>query len=142
MVLRKEGRYLRDEIESHSAEWVSDLQHATVFNVFPHYIPEAHMAGVERLEVTETRTIALKPRTIRIGEFDVPEPLRVAPKRVTGKVTKYWTVSLSSIGAVDAVIWDNDCWDKLFLARGIIHLTREAAEIHTKALLSFTEVKP
>jgi len=81
-----------------------------------------------------------KLKTIRIGEFDVPEPLLVAPG--PGKVTQYWAATLTSTGDSAGFIWNDDCWDKLRLARGLIHLTQEAAELHAKALLSFTEVKP
>ncbi len=78
----------------------------------------------------------MTPRTIRIGEFDVPEPLRVAPDIGTaifipymaerGKEYTYW-------------IWSGDDMDVFKLKQGHVHLSKDAAILHTKALLSFTE---
>lgn len=75
-----------------------------------------------------------KPRTISINGHEVPEPLRVEPElRST-----YWLTGL--LGPV-AVSWDGGDSDQDRLQRGILHATREAAEAHARALLSFTEVK-
>ncbi|BBV03966.1 hypothetical protein [Providencia rettgeri] len=46
---------------------------------------------------------------------------------------------LVSLGVVDAMMWDDDDADKRWLQQGRIHLTKEAAEAHFKALLSFTQ---
>jgi len=70
-----------------------------------------------------------KLRTIRIGELDVPEPLRVAPK----EGTKYWIASLNTSPWTS--IWVNDVYDQRWLAHGICHLTLEAAEMHNNALI-------
>lgn len=77
-----------------------------------------------------------KPRTIRIGEFDVPEPLRVAP--LEGQ--ELWTVHLSISAGVSVNYWRGENWQLYCLSSGILHLTKEAAELHAKALLSFTKV--
>lgn len=66
-----------------------------------------------------------------INGFKVPEPLRVAPEvgvRVYKVLTPYIEYE-SYIGG------DDDC---KMLKAGLIHLTREAAEKHLEALLSFT----
>jgi hypothetical protein len=80
-----------------------------------------------------------KPKTIRIGEFDVPEPLRVAP--VVG--TRYWMPRLDGLDfhlTTSDDLWkdDNSALHDCRLGAGIVHLTREAAELHALALLSFT----
>lgn len=75
-----------------------------------------------------------KPRTININGFEVPEPVREPLER--GQ--EYFVVEISGEEPV-ILSWDDDEIDKRLLKYGLIHLTREAAEIHTKALLSFTE---
>ena len=73
-------------------------------------------------------------RTIRTGEFDVPEPER-DPLEV-GQT--YYTLMFSSGLPVIDYNWVGDTTDFRFLDRGLVHLTKEAAELHAKALLSFT----
>lgn len=74
-----------------------------------------------------------KPRTIRIGEFDVPEPVR-EPLEIG---QEYWLAE-----TIDAIprrfVWRNYDTDLRWLAAGLIHLPKEAAQIHIDALLSFT----
>lgn len=76
-----------------------------------------------------------KPRTININGHEVPEPLRVAPAH---GVTIYRACPkelwLSSQ-------WQDSPYQRTALARGLLHATSEAAEVHARALLSFTEVK-
>lgn len=78
-----------------------------------------------------------KPRTIRIGNYDVPEPLRVAPNR--GVI--YFFPSFISGNKINGngYTFSNDATDRAILKRGMMHLTKEAAELHAKALISLTE---
>jgi hypothetical protein len=76
----------------------------------------------------------LKPRTIKIGDFGVPEPMRVAPQISVF----YWVADPDNNDLAFETTWDGDPRDRQRLARGICHTTREAAETHAKALLSFT----
>lgn len=80
-----------------------------------------------------------KPKTIRIGEFDVPEPLREGPPQ---HQTNCWVVDLQRPVPVEFMCWTASAHDRRWLARGLLHLTREDAELHAKALLSFTEQRP
>lgn len=76
-----------------------------------------------------------KPRTIRIGEFDVPEPLR------NGSIEfrqNYWVVDIVHKDLVRCGYWTSNPMDCEFLDRGLIHATREAAELHAKALISLS----
>jgi len=73
-------------------------------------------------------------RTININGYEVPEPLQEAPK----DGTPYWTPTLYQGDLTSPVTWRSDLVDLRVLQRGLIHLTREAAEAHAKALLSFT----
>lgn len=73
----------------------------------------------------------VRPRTIRIGEIDVPEPVRECPPLGA----KYYYPTVQYTDTVDAFTWQGDSFDKRLLERGLIHLTREAAEQHAKALI-------
>ena len=73
--------------------------------------------------------------TIMINGYKVPEPMREPPK--VG--TKYWIVCLYNQPIVSQFTWNNDYLDDRCLPRGICHSTQEAAMLHAKALLSFTD---
>lgn len=81
-------------------------------------------------------------KTIRIGEYDVPEPLREAPEIGT----TYYVINIYSGGA-DVCVWGSYMEFELeALRRGFLHATREAAELHAKALhakaiISLTKAK-
>lgn len=68
-VFRKEGKYLRySEHTTHTgthrnAEWVDDLQRATVFHTMPplQLRQDEQLQDAEKLEATETRTVTLMP---------------------------------------------------------------------------------
>lgn len=79
----------------------------------------------------------LKPerKTIRIGEYDVPEPVREPLENGTA----CWYPKLSNIDLIDGYIWCNDDTDVRMLSNGLIHLTEEAAKAHAEALLSLTK---
>ena len=81
----------------------------------------------------------LKKIKIRIGEYDVPEPARVAPD--IGQY--YYIPSLSGFSAGDneRVTWRGDAYDMALLRNGFVHHDRLAAELHARALISFTEIK-
>lgn len=76
-----------------------------------------------------------KPRTIRIGEIDIPEPVR-EPLR-NGE--KYFVPAIDCGDAyVDKSTWYNDSTDKRLLKQGFVHITNEAALAHAKALIALT----
>lgn len=67
-VFKKDGKYLRyHENTTHTgthrtAEWVDDLQRATVFHSLPPYrLRQDELKDAEKLEATETRTVTLTP---------------------------------------------------------------------------------
>ena len=75
-----------------------------------------------------------RPRTIIINGHEVSEPLREAPN-VGAKV---YLVSLSEKAVSNWLVWEGDDFDLRCLRSGLLHLTRDAAEQHARALLSFT----
>ncbi len=80
----------------------------------------------------------MQPKTIRIGEFDVPEPLRDWPS--VGTVIYVTCIDLAD-KKYRCWVWLGDDIDKRMFKQGHVHLTKEAAELHTKALISLTETK-
>jgi hypothetical protein len=72
-----------------------------------------------------------KPRTIKIGEVEIPEP--VANSLPIGTI--YCIPQLNSNRSFSKYQWDGDSLDHTCLRRGIIHLTEENAVLHTKALI-------
>jgi hypothetical protein len=72
-----------------------------------------------------------KPRTIRIGERDVPEPMRVAP--VHG--SKFWLVVAHSLDKITPMHWNGGGADVGYLKHGVCHKTKEAAIVHAEALI-------
>lgn len=75
----------------------------------------------------------LKPRFIDINGHQVPDPVREPLQ--TGQ--EYWVADVAKWD--DEWCWNDDNRDNLWLERGLIHLTKEAADIHIAALLSFTQ---
>lgn len=87
---------------------------------------------------TQYRRKPSKPKTIKIGEFDVPAP--ETERLVKGTVYYYpsLTTEANYASTRASTRWDNDDFDQRLLKRGLVHLTKEAAIAHTKALLSLT----
>ncbi|CDH25150.1 hypothetical protein [Xenorhabdus bovienii] len=79
----------------------------------------------------------LKPRTIRIGLVDVPEPVREPLE----DDTDYYVPNLTGyVGLMSSEItWENHDSDYALLQRGLIHLDHESAELHAQALISLTQ---
>lgn len=69
----------------------------------------------------------------KAAEIVIPEPVR-EPLEIG---QEYWVAEIAS--SAEQWLWDDDARDWFWLERGIIHLTKEAAESHIAALLSFTQ---
>ena len=76
-----------------------------------------------------------KPSVIIINGIEVPEPMREKPE--IGR--KYFALSFDYDDGYSQQTWEDDWLDWIWLGSGICHLTREAAKLHAKALLSFTK---
>ncbi|MEQ1967925.1 hypothetical protein ABLA30_13030 [Xenorhabdus nematophila] len=78
-----------------------------------------------------------KRRTIKIGNIDVPEPVQ----EKLNKEQKYFMPYLFKRNIDDMYevgFWNDDPIELLFLKRGLIHLDRESAVLHAKALINLT----
>ncbi|MEQ1977477.1 hypothetical protein, partial [Xenorhabdus sp. SGI240] len=77
----------------------------------------------------------LKPRTIKIGDIEVPEPVR--EPLVDGANYYYPNISYGEFNC-NSRPWSGSVCDKDRLSSGLIHLDRESAELHAKALIALT----
>ena len=78
----------------------------------------------------------VKLKTIRIGEYDVPEPMREIP----AWGTTYYVVDTVVPISPRKYTWVGDTSDISWFNIGILHSTRDAAVLHAQALISLTEV--
>lgn len=74
----------------------------------------------------------IKPKTIMIGDMEVPEPLRGEPD----KGAAIFVVSLHV--PPTKMIWGENVNEDDWLIRGTCHSTFDAAEIHSKALIKIS----
>lgn len=76
----------------------------------------------------------VKPKTISINGIEVPAPER----QELSEGTRYYIPQLMSAELYNWDTWRDKPMDKRALSRGTVHLTKESAVQHAKALLSFT----
>jgi len=78
-----------------------------------------------------------KPKTININGYEVPEPIRDLPDLGKPGVSEtVWIPSLSEYPSFALGVGNS--YTRVFFDKGLCHLTKEAADLHAKALLSFT----
>lgn len=78
----------------------------------------------------------IKPRTIMIGDMEVPEPVRDVREFNEGDT--YYLPNLSRSKLYDLYIWSGDDVDLRLLKRGLIQKTEEAVLLHAKALIKIS----
>ena len=78
-----------------------------------------------------------KPKMIKCGGMELPEPMMVSPEIDT----QYWVVDITQRRIVYVAIWKGTEYELILLQRGLCHTTQAAAEQHAKALIALTEVK-
>ena len=94
------------------------------------YNPKIALAFIEEYDYRR------KPRVIIINGIEVPEPMRDKPE----EKSLYWVPDICNLTSLATqIIWKNDVHDNEWLSLRICHSTRESAELHAKALLSFTK---
>lgn len=101
-------------------------------NLFPWVRLDSHPKWIGTCEYRR------KPKTININGFEVPEPVR-EPLELA---TLYYTPALFAPKGYLDQSWSDTDHNWKDLNRGFIHLTKEDAILHSKALLSFTSKEP
>lgn len=73
-----------------------------------------------------------EPEFIQIGGIiHVPKPL-ITPPPIG---TPCWRVVIDDVSLTDGLTWDGVKYDKIILNRRMLHLTKENAVAHAKALI-------
>jgi hypothetical protein len=134
------------KITNHKEFFEALLAGETVTSTFPFKTSQPEWRLTEKNNLTVNagfvdipicfNDLIIKPRTISINGFDVPEPCREALEY--GDF--YYIASITAMDILPSQ-WQNDNIDLKQLSQGIVHLTKEAAEQHRKALLSFTKIR-
>ncbi len=83
----------------------------------------------------ENRNYRFRPKMIKCGDMEFPEPMRKAPE-IKALI---WAVDISQQKAVYEADWIETPYDLHLLKRGLVHSTKEAAEAHARALIALTE---
>jgi len=78
----------------------------------------------------------IKSKTININGFEVPAPV----SKPLQDGTTFYLLNII-FNNIQTYSWTGHDSDKLWLNLGLIHLTKKAAELHQKALLSFTKLE-
>ena len=120
-------QYAQDAMETNKPweRWETHMRISPENWTSLHFHPEWHSTSKYRR----------KSKIIDINGFEVPEPLR----ETLTKGTEYFCVNLLHTNLINVRSWNDYDIDYEYLAKGLIHLTKEAAELHAKALLSFTK---
>lgn len=70
----------------------------------------------------------------KAAEIGIPEPVQELPE--DGQLL--WVADITTSGSM-RLVWTSHESDIRMFKRGILHLTKESAETHIAALLSFTQ---
>ena len=78
----------------------------------------------------------LSQEMVTIGDVSFPKP-ESEPLELD---TKYWLAELSyeCYTTTGPMYWEDDSQDRIYLKRGLVHLTRENASAHAKALIKLS----
>jgi hypothetical protein len=111
--------------ECHHEDW-SEGRWPLVNIWLPEVIRRPHSFEVRR-----------KQRTIRIGDMDVPEPMRTEPELGTG----CWLVA-SGGTSPPLYHWGDGGFMKRWLKHGMLQATEEGARLHLEALIRISGGTP
>lgn len=119
------AQQILDGVENPGKLWEFKIQGGGKWNQFEDgQIPSFHKDCEYRL----------KPKSIMINGYKVPEPERVAPE-IESTYFAPWPFIEKMYSKLT---WNGNCLDLEALENGVVHLTPEAAAIHGKAIYSFT----
>ena len=78
----------------------------------------------------------LAQEMITIGDVSFPKPESEPPELGT----EYWIAepSYGYYATTIPIFWSDDSQDRIYLKRGLVHLTRENAIAHAKALIKLS----
>lgn len=80
----------------------------------------------------------IKPRTITVNGFEVPEPMQEAPEIGV----EYWIAAPAFEDYCERVNWSASAYGKRYIDRGLCHSSRNSAIAHAKAMLGIDPNQP
>lgn len=80
----------------------------------------------------------IKPRTIKVGDFEVPEPITSHPAE---SMTHVYIASPAASSFYDEMELDHSVASYVFAERGICHKSKNDAIAHAKAIIALTSSK-
>lgn len=111
-----------------------DIEFADAKSTPNRWVPISGQAALNQVAYNTHLKFRVKPKTIRIGDYDVPEPMRVEPEEDAEFFLPAVLLSRKHI----LCSWAGHPEQYEHLAAGFCHSTAEAAELHAKALISLT----
>ena len=122
-------REIADEMERSPDEGSKEFEWAVLQNPFK--INKDGWIELCRRAADPNFTVRRRPRTIKIAEVEIPEPMREPPP--VG--TTYWLADPLHRSKASREQWDGHRFEHGWLRRGLCHLTKEAAETHARTLI-------
>lgn len=107
------------EFEARMASWGAE------------YFVELDSWLAEVLLRPESWEIRRKQQVITVNGFKVPKPVDVTPEQDS----EYFIADVTSGDFFEGFYWCGNPTEAMFLSRGLIHKTKEAAIAHAKAML-------
>ena len=122
-------REIADEMERSPEEGFKQYEWSTTQR--PFVINEDGWAELCRRVGDPAYTVRRRSRTITIAGIEIPEPMRTAPP--VGAT--YWIADPLHRVKASRMRWDGLNHEPEWLRCGLCHLTKEAAETHSRALI-------
>ena len=85
-------------------------------------------------DLTAAFEYRIKPRTIKIGDIEVPEPMREVPE-IGADV---WYIAVHQREVAVSTEWNGSGWQHTMLERGLVHKSQLNAEAHAEAIIAQT----
>jgi hypothetical protein len=93
----------------------------------------AHISG----QTIPPERYRVKPKVVNINGYEVPLPVREPLED-----SQEYYVAIPKVNVEPMrLFWNSDKYDKHWLECGLVHMTEEAANLHIKAILSFTKLE-
>lgn len=87
--------------------------------------------------IKEDIKIRIKPKTITVNGVDVPVPMREKPQYGD----QYYIADITAGSLYFQLSWEDDPADDIWIKRGLVHTTKEAAIAHSKAMIANNQPK-
>ena len=117
------------------AQYAEDAkQHNKPWELWQHDVSGTWVDCVSHPNWCSNTQYRRKPRTIQLGDYEVPEPCRVELE-----YGQEYFVPLMTTSGAKFCTWNGDKHDLYVLKANLVHLDFQSAEIHAKALIEVSK---